>query len=84
MQFESLFNTKPKFIEAVSYDTASILFLTAMDETIDSRKTLKDALQGNRIFEGVTGNTIFDKDGTAHRELFLMTIKKGEFVEIRR
>ena len=83
-QFESLFNTKPKFIEAVSYDTASILFLTAMDETIDSRKTLKDALQGNRIFEGVTGNTIFDKDGTAHRELFLMTIKKGEFVEIRR
>ncbi len=83
-KFESLFNTKPKFLEAVSYDTAFILFLAAMDETIDSRKTLKEALQGNRIFEGVTGNTIFDKDGTAHRELFLMTIKKGKFVEIRR
>jgi len=76
--------TKPQFLEAISYDTASMLFLTAMDETIDSRQTLKDALQGKRIFEGVTGNTIFDKDGIAHRKLFLMTIKKGEFVEINR
>ena len=82
--FESLFDTKPKFLEAISYDTASMLFLTAMDETIDSRQTLKDSLQGKRIFEGVTGNTIFDKDGIAHRKLFLMTIKKGEFVEINR
>lgn len=83
-KFESLFDTKPKFLEAISYDTASMLFLTAMDETIDSRQTLKDSLQGKRIFEGVTGNTIFDKDGIAHRELFLMTIKKGKFVEINR
>ncbi|MBU8848135.1 MAG: penicillin-binding protein activator [Desulfobacterales bacterium] len=83
-KFESLFNAKPKFLEAISYDTASMLFLTAMDETIDSRQTLKDALQGRRIFEGVTGNTIFNKDGIARRELFLMTIKKGKFVEINR
>jgi len=82
--FETLFNTKPKFLEAISYDTASLLFLTAMDETIDSRQTLKDALQGKHVYEGVTGNTIFDKEGMAHRELFLMTIKKGKFVEISR
>ncbi len=83
-KFEALFNAKPKFLEAISYDTASILFLTAMDETIDSRQTLKDALQERHVYEGVTGNTIFDKDGIAHRELFLMTIKKGRFVEISR
>lgn len=83
-KFEALFDTKPKFLEAISYDTAYLLFLTAMDETIDSRQTLKDALQGKLVYEGVTGNTIFDKDGIAHRELFLMTIKKGKFVEISR
>ncbi|MCP3875865.1 MAG: penicillin-binding protein activator [Desulfobacteraceae bacterium] len=82
--YESLFGNIPKFLEAISYDTASILFLTAMDETIDSRKMLKDALQSQRIFEGVTGNTIFDTNGSAHRELFLMTIKKGKFIEISR
>lgn len=82
--FELLFNKKPKFLEAVSYDTASILFLSAMDETIDSRVALKETLQENRMFEGVTGNTTFDKNGVAHKELFLMTIKKGKFVEISR
>ena len=83
-KFKELYNSTPKFLEAISYDTASILFTTAMDESIDSREALKDALQGNRVFTGVTGNTIFNKDGTAHRELFLMTIKKGKFVEISR
>jgi len=83
-KFTELFNTAPKFLEAISYDTASILFLTAMDESVDSRETLKDALQNSRIFTGVTGNTIFDKNGAAHRELFLMTIKKGKFIEISR
>ncbi|MBL6993726.1 penicillin-binding protein activator [Desulfobacula sp.] len=83
-KFEAVFNTKPKFLEAIFYDTTSILFLAAMDETIDSRQSLKDALKSQRIFTGATGNTFFDKDGTAHRDLFLMTIKKGKFVEISR
>ena len=83
-KFESMFNEKPEFLEAISYDTASILLTFAMDESIDSRQALKDSLQGRRIFEGVTGNTIFDKDGIAHRQLFLMTIKKEKFVEIIR
>ncbi len=83
-KFQSLFQKEPGFIEAISYDTASILFTAAMDEQVGSRESLKDALQGSRIFEGVTGKTIFDKEGHAHKELFLMTIKKGKFVEISR
>ncbi len=83
-QYESMFNKKPQFLEAISYDTASLLLTFAMDESIDSRQTLKETLTGRRIFEGVTGNTIFDQDGIAHRQLFLMTIKKSEFVEISR
>ncbi|OGR27723.1 MAG: hypothetical protein A2277_01225 [Desulfobacterales bacterium RIFOXYA12_FULL_46_15] len=80
--FESLFNHKPQFLEAISYDTASILFITAMDEDVDSREALKNALKKKRIYEGVTGHTMFDEQGIAHRPLFLMTVKNGEFVEI--
>ncbi len=83
-KFESMFDIKPKFLEAISYDTASMLLTFAMDEYIDSREELKDSLQGRRIFEGVTGNTIFDENGIAHRQLFLMTIKNNKFVEIIR
>jgi len=81
-KFEAVFNTKPKFLEAIAYDNAFILFLTAMEKSIDSRETLKNALKDRRIFTGVTGNTFFDIDGNARRDLFLMTIKKGKFVEI--
>jgi ABC-type branched-subunit amino acid transport system substrate-binding protein len=80
--FKTLFNKKPKFLEAISYDTTSILFSAAMDEDIDSRQSFKDALKDQRIFKGVTGDTFFDADGKAHRDLFLMTIKRGKFVEI--
>ena len=80
--FESLFHHKPQFLEAIAYDTASILFMTAMDETVDSRESLKNALKGKRIYDGVTGPTMFDEQGMAHRPLFLMTIKNGEFIEI--
>jgi ABC-type branched-subunit amino acid transport system substrate-binding protein len=83
-EFESVFNERPKFLEAISYDNASILFLTAMDPAIDSRQALRDMLRGSRIFDGVTGTTRFDRDGVAHRNLFLMTIKQGKFVEISR
>ncbi len=80
--FESLFYHKPQFLEAIAYDTAFILFTTAMDETVDSRESLKNALKGERIYEGVTGPTMFDEQGMAHRPLFLMTVKNGEFIEI--
>ncbi|WP_457552012.1 penicillin-binding protein activator [Desulfobacula sp.] len=81
-KFENIYNTKPKFLEAISYDTASILLSAAMVEIVDSRQSLKNVLKSQRIFKGVTGNTFFDMNGTAHRDLFLMTIKKEKFVEI--
>lgn len=81
-KFEALFHHKPQFLEAIAYDTASILFTAAMDETVDSRKALRDTLRGKFIYEGVTGHTRFDEQGMAHRPLFLMTVKNGRFVEI--
>jgi branched-chain amino acid transport system substrate-binding protein len=81
-RFKELFEESPGFLEAIAYDTTSILFSAAMDDKVDSRESLKDALQGTRMFEGVTGKTIFDKNGNAHKELFLITVKRGKFMEI--
>jgi ABC-type branched-subunit amino acid transport system substrate-binding protein len=81
--FTALYGESPGFLEAVSYDTVQILFKTAMDAGVDSRQLLKDALVQGRLFEGVTGTTIFDKTGAARKELFLITIKNNQFVEIK-
>lgn len=81
-QFTQLFDRDPKFIEAIAFDTASILLSTGLDETIASREELKDRLQGGQVYDGATGITLFDRNGQAHRRLFLVTIKKNQFVEI--
>lgn len=80
--FTDLYETFPGFLEAIAYDTATILFEAALDEAVDSRESLKNVLQGGQMFEGVTGKTWFDKTGSAHKELFLITVKRGRFMEI--
>ncbi len=81
--FTALYEESPGFLEAVSYDTVQILFKTGMDAFVDSRQHLKEALTQGRLFEGVTGNTIFDTTGAARREIFLITIKNNQFTEIQ-
>jgi len=78
--FTDLYETSPGYLEAIAYDTVLILFTAASG--VDSRENLKNALQGTMEFEGVTGNTVFDKTGKAHKELFLITVKRGKFMEI--
>lgn len=82
--FTELYGESPGFLEAVFYDTAKILFSTAMDPAVNSRQQLKKALLEERIFEGATGRTLFDATGAARKELFLITIENNRFVEIYR
>ncbi len=80
--FTRLFQESPGFLEAVSYDTAYILFNACQDETVNSRTALRQSLLNQASFNGVTGNTIFDQSGAARKELFLITVKRGRFAEI--
>ncbi len=82
-KFRALYETPPGFLEAIAYDTLMILCSTALDQGVDTRESLKNALQESRVFEGVTGKTFFDKTGKPHKELFLITVKNGKFMEIR-
>ncbi|MCA1786073.1 MAG: penicillin-binding protein activator, partial [Desulfobacteraceae bacterium] len=83
-EFTALYAESPGFIEAIAYDTAQMMFVTAMDPSVDSRQRLKEALLEGRLFEGVTGNTMMDSTGAARKELFLITVKNNRFVEITR
>ncbi len=82
--FSTMYGESPGLLEAVFYDTARILLSTAMDPWVDSRQDLQAALLEERIFEGATGRTLFNSNGTARKELFLITIKDDRFVEIDR
>jgi ABC-type branched-subunit amino acid transport system substrate-binding protein len=58
--------------------------MAGLNPDVDSREGLKDTLQGKQMFDGVTGQTIFDNTGSPHKELFLLTVKRGKFREISR
>lgn len=83
-KFRAVFQRPPGFLEAIAYDTASILFAAASEPEVDSREGIRDMLRGKLMFDGVTGQTLFDPSGSPRKELFLITVKRGKFMEIRR
>ncbi len=83
-EYTAVFGHSPEFIEAVSYDTANILFDLIARPEINDRQTLKEALLDMPAFEGVTGITKFARNGEAEKEIYLLDIKRGRFEEIRR
>ncbi|MBF0572862.1 MAG: penicillin-binding protein activator [Desulfamplus sp.] len=80
--FKAVYGEYPGFIEAVAYDTALLLIKTAMDKSINSRLDIKNTLAGNIIYNGATGETMFETNGNAQKELFFLTIENSAFVEI--
>ncbi len=81
-RFEKMFAEKPGFIEAIAYDTASILFELLSRDNIRFRSALKDALMQINGFEGVTGMTTFDDQGEAVKKPYLLRIKGDRFIEL--
>ncbi|MFC1814339.1 penicillin-binding protein activator [Thermodesulfobacteriota bacterium] len=80
--FKETFGAKPGFIEAVSYDTAMILFQLTNRADIRSRTALKDALINLNNYQGVTGLTSFETNGDVHKKLYLLRIHGNKFIEL--
>ena len=82
VDFQKIFKEKPGFIEAVSYDTAMILFQIISRPDIQSRQAIKNELTGLDNFQGVTGRTSFDSNGEAIKKLYLLQMRGDKFGEI--
>ena len=80
--FEETFAEKPGFIEAISYDTAMILFEIIGRPHIRFRASIRNELMTIKNFPGVTGLTRFDENGEAHKRLFLLQINRQNFIEL--
>ena len=71
------------FIEAVAYDTATILFDIVGNSDSEFRSGLRDALFTVQNYPAVTGSTSFDKSGEVRKRLYLLRVKGPRFVEVR-
>ena len=82
--YEDIFDTQPGFFEAISYDTAVILFQILSHPDIVLREEIRDALLDMGIFDGVTGLTAFGENGEVEKKLYLLKLKRNRFIEINR
>jgi branched-chain amino acid transport system substrate-binding protein len=81
--FEETYGEKPGFIEAVSYDTAMMLFKLISRPDISSRSELMFKIKKIKNYKGVTGLTSFDETGDVKKKFYLLRIKGEKFVEIK-
>ena len=81
VDFEEAFGRVPGVIEALAYDSAMMVFRTMRQTATDSRRDLKQALLRMAPFQGVTGSTRFRPDGEAEKELQMIRIERGRFVQ---
>ncbi|MBW2152879.1 MAG: ABC transporter substrate-binding protein [Deltaproteobacteria bacterium] len=80
--FQEVYRKRPGFIEAITYDTAMMLFEIMRRPEIGSRSMLKDVLLKMKDYPGVTGSTSFNDDGDCEKRLYLLQVKGNRFVEV--
>ena len=81
-KFKANFDREPSMVEAEAYDTARILVGIIEKKRPQNRRAFRDNLLQVKNFEGATGDTTFGADGEAQKNIFLLTIKKEEILEV--
>ena len=82
--FQHAYGRVPGFIEAVAYDTATMVLQTMRQTATDSRRDLKQALLQIFDFEGLSGRTGFAQNGEAEKTLYMLRINRGRLVQAAR
>ncbi len=80
--FKKTFGYTPGFIEAIGYDSAMMLFKTITRPDVTYRSAVQAALINMPPYDGVTGETTFDKNGDAKKSLYLLKVVGNHFEEI--
>ena len=79
--FRDAFTEAPDYIEAVSYDTAMMMFQIVSNPDMQFRSSIVTALLDPAGYHGVTGDFRFDKNREVEKKLYLLQIKGDRFVE---
>ena len=82
--FSEVYNEKPEIFAATAYDSALLILNLLKDSTIELRSQVKDHLLTMHPYKGITGKTAFRPNGEVSKDLFILGIRNGKFIEIGR
>ncbi len=85
--FKDLYGTEPGIIEAQAYDAARMMIEAAIksqeSEVGGQKEEIRAILADLKNLPGATGNIAFDKDREAVKDLFILSVKNGQIVEVK-
>ncbi|MEK7688864.1 MAG: penicillin-binding protein activator [Deltaproteobacteria bacterium] len=85
--FRDLYGTEPGIIEAQAYDAARMMIESAIksqeSEVGSQKEEIRAILADLKNLPGATGNIAFDKDREAVKDLFILSVKNGQIVEVK-
>jgi branched-chain amino acid transport system substrate-binding protein len=80
-QYYERFKIEPNFASTRAYDAAQLIF-NALAQA-DTPENLKKAILAQPIFYGLQGDISMDKYGDPRRDVFIFTVKNGEFTHLK-
>jgi branched-chain amino acid transport system substrate-binding protein len=74
---------EPDAMDALVYDTTGIAVKLMTDSSGATREAFRKALSQLRDYPGVTGKTSFPPTRDAEKDLFILTVRDGQIIEVK-
>jgi branched-chain amino acid transport system substrate-binding protein len=81
--YKAAYGKEPGYIEAVAYDSATVLFQILARPDVNHRPAFRNALVTMPPHEGATGPVAFDPGGELRTTPYLLQIKGKAYVELQ-
>ena len=82
--FKTKYNKDPDILAGYGYDVVNIAVEALKHASIITPDNIKSALYNIKDFPGVTGKTSFDLNGDVIKDLRMMQVKNGKFIELEK
>ena len=77
------YGREPDAMEALVYDAAAMAVRLILDGRGATRETFRQGLMQVKGYQGVTGRTSFSPSRDAEKELFILTVKDGQIIQVK-
>jgi branched-chain amino acid transport system substrate-binding protein len=82
-EFRKAYQREPDTLEAISYDGARFLKDILQTKSFSSSLQLREEITRAENFQGVSGLKGFGENGKAIRNLLILKVKDGQFVQVQ-
>jgi len=81
--FYASYSREPDVMEALAYDAAGIIVKAIKEYDAETREQFRDSLLRLKNYRGVTGKISFSGMRDAQKDMFILTIKDGQIIQIK-